>query len=498
MPHTVTWGSCLASGSGGGLPRSPKVDQMDEYELIIIGQGSAAFAAAIKADELGVRTAMVGGNVTGGTVLGGTCVNVGCVPSKYLLAVGRMASQARRNPFRALRYGGLEVDFSEAIRGKDEVVKRLREAKYRKVLEKLEKVDYIPGLATFLSPSEVKVGRRKLRGRKFLIATGARARVPPIKGIDEAGYLTNEEAMSLGSLPSSMIVVGGRAQGLEFAQMFAHFGTEVTLLQRSDRILPDMEPEVSHVLQKRLREDGVEVHTNVSIERVSSRAGRKVVQAVVGGRERSFEAEQLLLAVGRRPNVEVLKPEKAGVRLREGGFIQVDEEMKTSSPNIWAAGDVTGGPELETLAAKEGATAVHNAFNDEKRKISLLEVPRAVFTYPEVASVGLTDSQAVERGIRCACTVLPLEFVPKAQILMETEGLVKMVVERRTKRVLGVHMLAPGAADLIHEGVLAVKFGLTVDDLIDTVHVFPTLGEAIKLAAQSFYRDVSEMSCCTE
>lgn len=172
--------------------------------------------------------------------------------------------------------------------------------------------------------------------------------------------------------------------------------------------------------------------------------------------------------------------------------------MQTSAAHVWAAGDVIGEPMLETVAAKEGAVAVSNAFGDGKKRIDFDEVPRAVFTYPEVASVGLTDAEANGKGIRCACGVLPLDLVPKAHVIGDTRGLIKLVADSKTRRVVGLHILAPHAADLIHEGVLAVKFRLTIDDIIDTVHVFPTLSEAIKLAAQSFYRDVGKMSCCTE
>jgi pyruvate/2-oxoglutarate dehydrogenase complex dihydrolipoamide dehydrogenase (E3) component len=274
--------------------------------------------------------------------------------------------------------------------------------------------------AEFLSNNEAKASNRRIKASKFLIATGARARPVEVAGLESVGYLTNEEALDLKELPDSLIVIGGRTLGLEFAQMFAHFGTKVTVLQRSDAILPEDEP--------------------------------------------------------------------------------VSDEMQTSVSNIWAAGDVTGEPMLEALAAKEGAVAVHNAFGNAKKKkrINKNEIPSAVFTYPEVARVGLTEKETNKRGIRCNCQVLALNLVPKAQIIGDTRGLVKLVVDWDTKKIVGVHMIAPHAADLIHEGVLAVKFGLTIDDIIDTVHMFPTISEGIKLAAQSFYKDVGALSCCTE
>jgi len=431
-------------------------------------------------------------------VLGGTCVNVGCIPSKRLLTVGVSYADSSKTNFQAIRYGKTKLDFAKAIAEKDALVRRFRKEKYSEVLEGLGSVEYLAGEGKFLSSTEVEAERKVIRGKKFLIATGGRARTPDLKGMEGVDYITNEEALSLKERPESMVVVGGRALGLEFAQMYAQFGTEVTLLQRSERILPDHEPEISQELRRYLVEEGLRIYTSVGIKDVSQKGLMKVIRAVLNGKEKSFEAEVLLFATGRVPNTDRIEAEKAGVKLGPGGFVKVDEQMQTSAPNVWAAGDVTGEPMLETVAAKEGSIAVNNAFSGAKKRLNWMEVPSAVFTHPEVATVGLTEAQAHGQGIRCACGVLPFDLVPKAHVIADTRGVIKLVAERESKRVVGVHILAPHAADLIHEGVLAVKFGLTVDDIIDTVHVFPTLSEAIKLAAQSFYRDVGKLSCCIE
>ncbi len=471
---------------------------MRNYDLVIIGQGSAAFAAAIKANELGIKTANIGANVTKGTLIGGTCVNVGCVPSKNLITVGNIFYQHSADYFRAIKYGRSKLDFRKVMAEKDALVKKFRKEKYVDVMKGLDNVEYIPKLAQFISSSEVKVDGGIISGRKFVIATGARASVPQVRGIEQVGYLTNEEAMGLKELPDSMIVIGGRALGLEFAQMYAHFGTKVTILQRNERILPDDEPEISQALKHYLEQEGVAIHTGVTLKEVFEKGRKKIVRAHLNNEDKEFKADQLLFATGRTPNTEYLMPEKAGVELDGNGFVKVNGQMQTSSPHIWAAGDVIGEPMLETIAAKEGARAASNALAGTKKSIDLREVPRAVFTYPEVASVGLTDAQANGQGIRCNCGILPLEMVPKAHIIGDTRGLVKIVANMKTKQIVGVHILASNAADMIHEGVLAVKFKLTIDDIIDTVHVFPTLSESLKLAAQSFYRDVRMMSCCTE
>lgn len=465
---------------------------------MILGQGSAAFAAAIKADELGVKTALVGTNRTKGALLGGTCVNVGCVPSKNLLTVGASYYDSFRESFKAIRYGKTKLDFERAIAEKDALVRKFRKEKYIDVLKRLRNVDHISGEGTFVSGKEVRVGRRTIAGKKFLLTTGARAKIPQIKGIETVDYITNEEALGLKKLPGSMIVVGGRALGLEFAQMYTHFGTKVTVLQRSERILPEHEPEISTNLTRYLEEEGIRIHTGVQLKEVLQKGKMKAVKAVIGGTEREFDGEELLLATGRVPNTDRLNAEKAGVKLDHDGFVKVNDEMLTSAPHVWAAGDIIGEPMLETIAAKEGAVAVNNAFSKDKKTINFNEVPKAVFTSPEVASVGLTDAEANGQGIRCACGILPLDLVPKAHIIGDTRGLVKLVTDRGTKRIVGVHIMAPHAADLIQEGVLAVKFKLTIDDIIDSVHVFPTLSEGIKLTAQSFYRDVGSLSCCVE
>jgi mercuric reductase len=470
---------------------------MENFDLVIIGQGSAAFASAIKANELGVKTAMIGGNVTQRTVIGGTCVNVGCIPSKNLITVGNYFYPTAHPLFEAIRYGRTKLDFRKAMDEKDRLVRKFRRKKYINVLKELN-VEYIHGLAHFTSKNEVRTDNKVLIGDKFVIATGARSKPPSVNGVKDVDYLTNEEALNLKECPDSMIIVGGRALGLEFAQMYAHFGAKVTLLQRSGRILPEEEPEISEALESYLRDEGIEIYTGVSLNHVFQKKRVKIVSARVKGRNKEFQAEQLLFATGRTPNTDNLKLEKASVELDENGFVKVNEEMQTSAPHIWAAGDVIGEPMLETIAAKEGAVAVNNAFGETKKRIKFYEVPRAVFTYPEVASVGLTDAQANGQGIKCACGILSLDLVPKAHVIGDTRGLVKLVANAETKRVVGVHILAPHAADIIHEGVMAVKFKLTIDDIIDTVHVFPTLSEGVKLAAQSYYKDVEKLSCCIE
>jgi len=471
---------------------------MKKFDLIILGQGSAAFAGAIKANDLGIKTAMIGGNATKGTVIGGTCVNVGCMPSKRLITVATNFYDTQKNHWKGIKYGKSNVDFKKVIAQKDEMVKKFRKEKYADVINELKNVTYFNGKGNFVSKNQVKIENQIIEGKKFLIAVGARTFIPKIKGIESIDYLTNEEALGLEEVPKSLCIMGAGALGLEFAQLYAHFGTKVTLLQRSERILSGAEPEISEYLKKYLEDEGIRILTGANINFVKRNKNQKIINVNQKGKKFNVICEQFLIATGRTPNIDNLGLDKVKVKTDDKGFIQVNNEMQTSNPNIWAAGDVIGEPMLETIAAKEGAVAVENAFTDNKKKIDFTEVPKAVFTYPEAASVGLTDSEANAKGIKCICKVMPFELVPKAHVIGDTRGVIKIVMQKENKQIVGVHILAPHAADLIHEATLAVKFKLTIDDIIDTVHVFPTLSEATKLAAQSFYKDVSKLSCCTE
>ena len=463
------------------------------FDLVILGSGSAAFAAAIKAADHGAKAAMIERST-----LGGTCVNVGCVPSKNLLRAGELRYYDSHREFPGIRPGRTTLEFSRIIEQKNQIVRGLRKEKYSDVLRSLPSTKLFRGNARFVSRTRVKVDGINVDGRKFIVATGSLPRIPSVPGIESVNYLTNVEALSLKNRPVSMVVLGGRALGLEFAQMYSHTGTKVTLLQRSDRIIPEAEPEISEALRESLNDEGVEIRTGVQIKRVYQTQAEKVIVATVRGREFEARGDELLLATGRDPNTNQLGLETVPVRLRKDGAVKVDREMRTTAPHVWAAGDVIGEPMLETIAAKEGATAAENALSGTHRKIDFLPVPRAVFTSPQVASVGLTEKEAHERGYNCACRTIAMSKVPKAVIIRETRGLVKMVADASTGRILGVHILADNAADIIHEAVLAVKHKLTIDDIIDTVHVFPTVAESIKLAATSFRKDIDQLSCCAE
>jgi len=424
-------------------------------------------------------------------------VNVGCVPSKHLLYVGDLYYYSRNHSFRGIKAGDVSLDFAEAIKQKDELVEYLRKSKYVDVLGGLPNTVFVEGKGVFISRNEVKVGDEVLRAEKFLVATGSSPDVVKFEGIDKVDFLTNVEALSLRQLPESMIVIGGRALALEFAQMYAHFGTRVTVLQRSPRILPENEPETSNELTRVLGAEGIEIYTGVQVREVSQRDGVKIVKCVLEGVEREFEAQQILMATGRKPNTHGIGLDLAEVET-EKDFVKTNEFLQTTNPDIYAAGDCASPMMLETLAAKMGNIAVRNAFENARLTISGKEVPSVVFTNPQVAKVGYTEEEYSAKTHACACRTISMSLVPKAHIIGDTRGVIKMVIDPNTLKIVGVHMVSALASEMIHEATLAVKFELTIDDVIGTVHAFPTLSEAVKLVAQSFRRDVSKLSCCVE
>ncbi|HEX21053.1 MAG TPA: mercury(II) reductase, partial [Actinobacteria bacterium] len=391
---------------------------MDElkYDLVVIGGGAAAFAAALKANEFGAKVAMIEQGK-----LGGTCVNVGCVPTKYLLEAARKYYETKTDSFAGVTSHGAELDYQALIGQKNAIVKHEQQSKYSDVLEAYENIDLFRGQGKFVDANTVQVGDSRIKADKFIIATGSSAHAVPIPGLEKVEYLTNIEALDLNSLPKSLIIIGGRAVGLEFAQIFSRLGTKVTLLQRSARILPETEPEISAALAGYLSDEGIEILTKVKTQSIDNQGGNVVIKVLVDNKSREIKAEKLLMATGRKANSAALDLEKARVEVDDKGFIIVNEEMQTNVEHIFAAGDVIGNPMLETVAAKEGSIAGFNAMSIIKKKtMDYRAIPQAVFTDPSVASVGLTDAQVNKSGVACNCRTLSMENVPKAKIIQDT------------------------------------------------------------------------------
>jgi mercuric reductase len=482
-----------ARGSTGGEHGAADVD------LFVVGTGGAGVAAAIQGAELGARVAIA----EGGT-LGGTCVNVGCIPSKNLIEAAAHYHAARRG-FPGIAPGEPALDWRAVLAQKRALVEELRQAKYADVLASYPGITRLDGHARLRGGRRVTVGDVEYRARKIVIATGTSPAFPPIPGLDAVEALTSTTAMELDVLPRSMIVLGGSAVGLELGQTFARLGIKVTVLELLARLLPSEDEAISDALRDYLEAEGIEIHTGVATTRVDRDGSDVVVHGTQGGRAAQFRAERLLVAAGRRANTRELGLDEAGVALTARGFVQVDATMRTSHPDIYAAGDVTGGPGFVYVAAAGGRVAAWNALNglapagapgDAPRVLDLHAVPSVTFTSPQVGSIGLTEASARAAGHDVQVSVLAMRDVPRASVSRDTRGLVKLVAEAGSQKLLGVHAVAPHAGELLGEAALAIRFGLTARDIADTLHPYLTWGEALKLAAQGFATDVSRLSCC--
>lgn len=475
----------------------------DTFDLVILGSGSTAFAAALRAAELGKSAAM-----TEMRTLGGTCVNRGCLPSKNLIEAARIVWESAHPRYQGLKPAKMKFDFAELISQKQDVVHVYRDKKYRSILYEEDKIKVFNGRAELVDAHTVRVGEHTLSGSQILVATGTRPAIPPIEGLERVPYLTSDlltsdEAQELKELPQSLVIIGGGYIALELGQMFHRFGTRVTILERSQVILPNYEPEVSDALTLALRNEGIRLVTGAQVERVSQTSDHEIeVTARIGQKTQTFSSQRLLVAAGRVPNSDNAGLDDVGVLLDEGGFVRVNDELQTNVSNIWAAGDVIGRQTESQLAtpvgAHDGVIAAMNALAAAHRKVDHRVIPRTIFTDPQVAVVGMTDIEANGAGIRCWCGTIPLELVPRAGASHQINGMAKMVINRDTHEVVGVSLVMPNAGEVIHEAAMAMRFRAKLEDYIDMIHVYPTMAEALKIAAISYFKDPAKLSCCAE
>ena len=386
------------------------------------------------------------------------------------------------------------TDWAALIAQKDELVTDLRQGKYIDVLPSYNNIAYLEGAAR-LTEAGVAINGAAFPVKKTIVATGASAAVPDIAGIEDVPYLTSTTALELETLPSSLLVVGAGYIGVELAQMFARAGVAVTVVCRS-RLLPHGEPEISEALAEILGREGVAARSGVEYVRID-RSGKGIALTMdVDGRREMIEADKVLIATGRTPNTEGLGLDRIGVELAPNGGIQVDDQLRTTNPNIYAVGDVTGRDMFVYMAAYGGKLAAGNALNGDSRRYDASAMPEVTFTDPQVATVGLTERAAREQGYDAKTSVLPLEHVPRALAARNTSGLIKLVADRKTDLLLGAHMLAAEAGDSIQTAAIAIKCGMTARDLGSTIFPYLTMVEGLKLAAQTFEKDVSKLSCC--
>ncbi|MEM0135440.1 MAG: mercury(II) reductase [Thermoplasmatales archaeon] len=478
------------------------MSEIEKFDLVILGRGAAAFSAAIKASELSNGEMMIAMIGTG--PLGGTCVNVGCVPSKYLLEASHSVFKLGHPRIPGIYETKVKFDFSEVMDGLRSYVNQAKDDKYVKVIENYRNVKIFTGLGRFVNNRTVAIisqdGKEvaKVYGSNIIVATGSHPTVPNIEGLRNTGFLTSDNIWELEELPESVAIIGGGAVGLEIGQAFLHFGSRVTVIEARDSLLPQTEPEIRDALKKRLEREGMKFYFGTRVSAVRKSGSLKSIDLITNKGNKRLVVKELIVATGREPNTEYLNLVEAGVETDSRGHILTSETMKTSASGIYAAGDcVSKKMFLETLAAREGVIAVSNMFGVDL-KIDYNSAAWAVFTSPQVAGVGMTESEYHENDRSCSTRTFSLENLTKASIMRETEGLIKIVVDSKDNKVAGMHILAPNATDIITEGAYAVKNGYTLDDIISTSHIFPSLSEGIKLTAQSFTRDISKMACCVE
>jgi mercuric reductase len=474
----------------------------ERFDLVILGSGSTAFAAALRAQELGKTVVM-----TEERTLGGTCANRGCLPSKNLIEAAKLVHDAAHPRYPGLRPAKLEVDFPALVRQKDDVIAGYRRKKYESLLGGPIRVER--GHAELVDAHAVEVNGKRLAGGAILIATGSRPVLPEINGLAEVPYLTSDlltsgEEVELEELPESLLIVGAGYIALELGQMFRRLGSAVTILERSPELLSHgYEPEVGPAVRRIFEQEGIEVLRNAVASEVRADRGGVVATVRVDGEAREIRAERLLVAAGRRPNTDRIGVGKAGVMLGEHGQVIVDEHLRTNVPHIFAAGDVVGreqGSQMATpVGSQDGGIAAHNALSGEPpRKVNHRVIPRAVFIDPPLATVGMSEEQAALAGHPCWCRAVPMSLVPRAGAIRDERGFVKMVADRKTNEVLGVTMLGHGAAEVIHEAAMALRFRARLEDFIDLLYVYPTMAEALKIAAISRFKDPAKLSCCAE
>ncbi len=456
---------------------------MERYDLVVIGGGTAGLVSAAGGASLGARVALVEKDK-----LGGDCLYRGCVPTKTLVRSAKVAHLVSRSEEFGIRSGGAEVDFPAVMERMRRVISEAGKNDDPERFRKLGVDLYLENEATFLSPQDISVDGRRLHARSAIIATGSYPTAPPVDGLEEVDYLTNVEALQLEKLPHSMVIIGSGPIGCEFAQIFARFGSKVTMISSSPLPLPKEDPEIGDLLKNILVSEGVAFHGGFRATQAHVEGDEKILVAC-GERGEKIEArgQEILVAAGRAPTVKNLGLENAGVDLEKKG-IKVNERLRTTAENVYAAGDITGKYLFTHVAEYQGRAALRNALFPFESKVDHRVVPWTTFTDPEVARVGLTEQQARERHGDVRVFRQAFGDVDRALADGETEGFAK-IVTGRGGRILGGHIIGQDAGNLIHEIVLAMRKNIPIGVLSTTIHVYPTLSDVNKRAADNYYRE---------
>ncbi len=482
----------LLDKARGWLSSGAQEGKSDNHlHVAVIGSGGAAMAAALKAVELGARVTLI----ERGTI-GGTCVNVGCVPSKIMIRAAHIAHLRRESPFD----GGIAatepaIDRSTLLAQQQARVDELRHVKYEGILDGNSAITVLYGEARFKSSQSLIVrlndgGEREVAFDRCLVATGASPAIPPIPGLKDTPYWTSTEALISDTIPERLAVIGSSAVAVELAQAFARLGSKVTMLARSTLFFRE-DPAIGEALTAAFRTEGIDVLEHTQASQITHTDGEFVLTTGHG----ELRADKLLVATGRAPNTASLTLEAAGVAANAQGAIVIDKGMHTSNPNIYAAGDCTDQPQFVYVAAAAGTRAAINMTGGEAA-LDLTTMPAVVFTDPQIATVGYSEAEAHHDGIETDSRLLTLDNVPRALVNFDTRGFIKLVIEEGSGRLIGVQAVAPEAGELIQTAVLAIRNRMTVQELADQLFPYLTMVEGLKLAAQTFSKDVTQLSCC--
>lgn len=448
-----------------------------DYDLLVIGSGSAGFSAAHAAKGQGRKIGIVEAER-----LGGECPNWACVPTKVLVKSAKMYRDLAHTAEYGVTQERANISFVDVMKRRGKIVGALGGPRIEKIADKLG-FDVIRGYATFLDEHTVQIGEKKFTSNKFVIATGSSTFIPPIPGIDGVNWIGFKEAVSLEKAPASMIVIGGGPVGCELASFYTTVGTKVTLIQAAPVVLNREEPEVAEIAQEQLQKIGIEIHAGAEVIRVDEADGVVTVKARVGKEMQTFTAETLLMATGKKANTAGLGCAAAGVKLDQRGNVVTNTELRTTAKHIWAAGDVDGGMRFTHTAHYEGALAGSNAFTKSPKRLDERVVPRATFVDPEVGSVGMTEAQVREKYGKALVGMFHMRGLGRAYIDGNTVGLVKIVGDPKTRKILGGHVIGERAGELMHEIALGMYLKAKVDDLAEMIHAYPTYSEAVTGAA---------------
>ncbi|GAC1677780.1 MAG: mercury(II) reductase [Steroidobacteraceae bacterium] len=482
--------SGLVTDPSSNMPK-PAAGGAPALKIAIIGTGGAAMAAAITAAELGAQVTLI----ERGSI-GGTCVNVGCVPSKIMIRAAHFAHARKTSPFDAgIGAQAPQIDRKRLLAQQQARVDALRGAKYEAIIEGNPNISLLLGEASFKDTSALAVkcsdgSEQTVAFDRALIATGARPAIPPIPGLKDTPYWTSTDALVSDTIPARLLVIGASVVAVELAQAYAWLGSTVTLIARST-LLSHEDPAIGETVGQAFADEGITVLSRTETRRVSHANGEFVLETSAG----ILRGEALLVATGRAPNTEGLNLERIGVATGKGGVVTVNEHLQTSVPQIYAAGDCTDLPQFVYVAAAAGSRAATNMTGGDTG-LDLRSMPAVVFTDPQVATVGLSEREAQRKGIETDSRTLTLDNVPRALVNFDTRGFIKIVAEAGSGRLLGVQAVASEAGELIQAAALAIHHNMTVADLGGQLFPYLTMVEGLKLCAQTFARDVKQLSCC--